>query len=87
VVNIDEAALIDSNHSRRSWAKTNTPNSSEECQISPRISIIAGIDTNGEVYVALTQVNTNTNVMKLYMWHLVQILQKQDKDFRKSVVF
>ena len=71
IINIDEAALTDSNHSRRCWSRKDIPNSTELRQISPRISIIAAIDTDGEVYVAFTQVNTNTEVMKLYIWNLV----------------
>ena len=53
----------------------------------PRISLIAAIDTSGNVYAALTQRNTDTDVMRLYMWHLVQRLEKEDPNFRSNTVF
>ena len=55
--------------------------------MNPRISLIAAIDTDGKLYYALTQVNTNTDVMKLFMWHLVQRLEKEDSHFRENTVF
>ena len=54
VINIDESWVSDTNYSRKCWAKTDVPNSVEEVSVSPRISVIAAIDTEGEVYVALT---------------------------------
>ena len=33
----------------------------------PRISVIAAVDTEGDVYVSLTQVNTDTPIMKMYL--------------------
>ena len=86
IINIDESWISDTNFTRMRWAKTDTPNSVEEHQVNPRLSLLAAIDTEGQVYIALTQRNTDTDVMKLYIWHLVQILEKEDKDFRENIV-
>ena len=69
------------------WASTDIPNSMELQQVNPRLSLIAAIDTEGKIFVALTQVNTNTDVMKLYLWHLVQHLEKEDANFRQNTIF
>ena len=55
--------------------------------MSPRIAIIAAIDVNGYVYLSLTQRNTDTDVMRLYIWHLVQRLEKEDANFRENSIF
>ena len=44
-----------------------TTNSIEERDVKPRISLIGAIDTEGDVYLALTQVNTDTDIMKLFL--------------------
>jgi hypothetical protein len=54
IINIDESWVSDTNYTRKCWAKTDTPNSSEEMAVSPRISVIAAVDTDGAVYLALT---------------------------------
>jgi hypothetical protein len=54
IINIDESWVSDTNYSRKCWAKADIPNSVEEVAVSPRISVIAAVDTEGAVYVALT---------------------------------
>ena len=39
--------------------------------MNPRIALIGAIDTEGDIYLALTQVNTDTEIMKLYLSKLV----------------
>ena len=48
--------------------------------------MIAAMDTEGDVYVSLTQVNTESTMMKLYLKELVKMLDKKDLQWRKTHV-
>ena len=48
--------------------------------------MICALDTEGKLYVALTQVNTNQEVMVSYLSRLVNILSQEDPQFRKNTV-
>ena len=65
-MNIDETWLNDTYQARRKWKVNGTTNSMNEKIVQPRISLIAALDTEGDVYLSLTQVNTDTSVMRLY---------------------
>ena len=54
ILNIDESWISDTNFSRRKWRVTGTTNSMNEKLVQPRISLIAGVDTEGDVYLSLT---------------------------------
>jgi len=53
-------------------------------QVSPRISMIAAIDTDGNTYFSLTQTNSNSKVMEIFFKQLVQKLDKEHLNWRKS---
>ena len=67
ILNIDETWLNDTNFARRKWRRRGTSNSMRMKQVLPRLSVIAAVDTEGSVYVSLTQVNTDTPIMKIYL--------------------
>ena len=46
------------------------------------MNLIASLDTDGRVYTALTQVNTDSEVIIAYLTKLVSVLAQEDKDFR-----
>ena len=56
---IDESWLNYSQYSRRKWRKRNQTNSHSERKITPRISLLAAIDTDGNQFACLSQSNTN----------------------------
>ena len=45
------------------------------------------MSSDGEVWIALTTFNTDSQVMKLFMTHLASSLTKESKDWRSSTVF
>ena len=57
-----------------------------ERAVRPRISLILGVDTNGSVYYSFTQVNTDSDVFKLFLSHLVQRLDTEDQNWRSDTV-
>ena len=67
IINVDETELTNSDYNRQKWRVPGTTNSMPNPRIRPRISLIAGVSNHGELYISLLQVNTNTEVTKLYL--------------------
>jgi hypothetical protein len=86
ILNIDETWLNTTSFHRRKWRQHGTTNSVRTDIVTPRVSLILGFDSVGESYVALTQVNTDSRVMQLYLFHLAQTLDIRRKDWRKDTV-
>ena len=68
------------------WADKKSPHSIPVKQLQPRISMIIAIDNFGEVYACLTQVNTDSKIMTLYMRELVKILDIEDRNWRSDTI-
>ena len=49
--------------------------------------MIAAVDTEGFIYASLTQVITNTPIMKMYMTRLAETLDRNRPDWRSDTVF
>ena len=54
--------------------------------VSPRISLIACVGSDGSSFYSLTQVNTDHNVFCLYLTELAKKLSAHDKNFRENSV-
>ena len=54
ILNIDETWLNQTDFRHMKWRARNDTNSIPQRGMSPRISVIAAIDTEGKVYFALT---------------------------------
>ena len=54
VINVDETWLGMSDFRKMSWSAAGKSNSVPKKQIQPRVSMITGLDSHGEVYLALT---------------------------------
>ena len=48
--------------------------------------MIVALDNFGEVYACLTQVNTDSKIMSLYINALVKLLDEEDKNWRKDTI-
>ena len=54
--------------------------------MAPRISVIACLNSYGELYLSLTQSNTNENVMEIYLHKLCNKLDKEKPGWRDNFV-
>ena len=50
--------------------------------LSHKVNMIAGIDTDGRLYLSLTQQNTDSDVMLMFLSRLANLLSQEDKDWR-----
>ena len=55
--------------------------------MSPRLTLIAALDTDGRVYFTLTHANTDSDVMLVFMRYLMIQLDREDSDWKKKTVF
>ena len=55
--------------------------------VTPRLALIAGLDTEGNVYYSLSQTNTDTDMMMLFMRHLLRRLDEEAADWRDNTIF
>lgn len=54
--------------------------------ISPRITLIVALDTEGKLYASLLQANSDGDTMELFMTELIKTLDYEDPDWRKTTV-
>ena len=59
-----------------------TTNSVENPIINPRISIIAAISNEGDLYYAISQSNTNTETFKIFIVYLMKLLNSKKHNWR-----
>ena len=54
--------------------------------LHPRISVLAALSSTGEVHLALTQSNSNSNMMNIFFRQLVLKLDRERPQWRERVV-
>jgi len=74
------------NFHRRSWARAGERNTVASVPVTPRLSMLMAIDTNGNLYASLTQVNTDHRVFCLFITKLVERLNADDRNWRTNSV-
>ena len=87
VLNIDESFLDVCDFRRRRWARKDESNSQPKHNISPRLSVISAIDTDGEVYLSLSTAKTRSEEFCLFMKRLMLRLQAQDENWKARTLF
>ena len=70
VLNVDESWLSDSEYSRRMWYPTSPEANFPDKPLSIRHSLVFALDTEGSMYFALYHVNTDSDMMTLFFYHL-----------------
>ena len=77
IINIDESWLNGTRFVRRVWAPSGEPATVPDRQVAPRISIIAALDTEGRIWFALTQANTDADIMTTFIRRLMKRLDRE----------
>ena len=87
VINIDESWINEVDFQRRKWHERIEQNSLPKKTVYPRLSLLAAIDNLGSHYMAITTVNTTSEVVCLFVKQLVHVLELEDPNFREKTVF
>ena len=69
---------------RRKWRPHRHTNSVAQLAVSPRISMVAGLDTQGEVFFSLLQANSNSEIMMVFFHHLILTLDVRRPGWRRT---
>ena len=86
ILNIDESWLNETNFTRQMWCPGQTPATITQKAILHRLSLIAVLDTEGNIYFSLTQANTDQNVMLAFLVKLVEQLDLERPGWRDDTV-
>ena len=86
IINVDETWLNMTDFRRKHWKLSGLNCSVKSKKLAPRISMITGVDKLGNIYLSLTQSNSNKSMMGLFMEHLVVKLDRQNPHWRQSTV-
>ena len=73
-INIDETWLPHTDFRRKKWRVKGDNNSVPQKELSFRVNMIAALDTEGKAYISLTQFNTDTDVMLMFLSRLATVL-------------
>ena len=63
IINVDESWINESSFLRKMWCPGYTAATATMRTVSPRVSLIAVLDTDGKVHFSLSQANTDQHVM------------------------
>ena len=86
VLVVDESWLSNLDQRRRKWAPKGQKNSLVSKEMSKNVNLICGLDTTGRVYVSMHQGTTDESVFTAFLTKLVETLQKEDRNFRQSLL-
>ena len=87
IINIDETWLNGTNFIRKTWAEKNGRGNTMKTSVSPRISMIAALDTDGRVWFTLSHANTDSNMIQLFLLSLIKKLDIETPGWQEDTVF
>lgn len=86
VINIDESTIPFLDFRNHKWGQIGMKNTRSSKDLAPKVNMIAALDTEGRIYIALTQTNTDTDVMTTFLTRLAMVLTAEDKEWRRNTV-
>ena len=86
IINVDESSIPFLDFRRHKWCPVGQRNTISKKDLSPKVNLIAAIDTNGMAYAALTQINTDTDVMVSFLSRLATVLKIEDPNWLTNTV-
>jgi len=86
LINIDESWLNECDFRRMKWREYGTSNTLPGFPLTPRITVIVALDSLGNIYLTLTQANSNNSTMQIYFHHLCAKLDRERPQWREDSV-
>ena len=72
IICVDESWISETEYSRRLWCPKTDNGTITQKAVSPRLALLASIDSDGQIYYALSHANTDADTMTLFIVHLVR---------------
>jgi len=86
IINLDETWINETSFVRRTWAEKNGEGNVLLNAVVSRLAMITAIDTEGNVWFSLTQVNTNSSIIALFLEHLSKKLDREMPGWQDDTV-
>ena len=86
IINIDESWVDSGDYRRRCWQRKGVSNSMSVKKVSPRITLIVALDSEGKIYASLLQANSDTDTMLIFLTELIKTLDIEDRNWRTNSV-
>ena len=86
VINVDETWLNETNFTRQTWCPPQATGSSRIKGISPSLSVISALDTDGRVYFSLSHAATDQDTFMLFLRHLTIQLDKDTPGWQEDSI-
>lgn len=86
IINIDETWLGMEDFRRMKWQPPENTNSIGKKLWAPRISLLLAMDNFGESYISVSQSNTNSNTILLFVRDLIRQLSQSSRHWRKNTL-
>ena len=86
VINVDETWLNETNFTRQLWCSAKAPASVSSRPISPSLSMIAALDSDGRVFFSLGHAATDQDTFLLFMRHLVKQLDLETPGWEDDAI-
>ena len=86
VINIDESWISETEYSRRMWCPAKAPATITDKSINPRLALIAALDSDNQIYFALTHSITDSDVITAFLKRLFDTLSIYYPDWRNNSV-
>ena len=67
IINVDETFLNVADLRYMKWRRQGETNSMRERSIDPLLKVFAGVSSQGDIYMAVSQVNTDSDTFCLFM--------------------
>ena len=84
IVNIDETWVNETNFTRKTWASKDGTGNTMLNAVSPRVSMIAAIDTDGRIWFTLSHSNSDAQMMKLFLHSLTKALNSETPGYETN---
>ena len=86
VINLDETWLSMTDFRRMHWRPMDREWSVRAKALKPRVSMITAVDKYGNIWLALSMVNSDESMMGVFMEHFCRKLDKQNQHWRNSTI-
>ena len=86
IINVDETWLSESNFVRKTWSSTQSTGNSPLNAVTPSLSMLTSLNSNGSIHFALSHANTDQDTFMLFMRHLVARLDHESPDWQESSI-
>ena len=86
MINIDETWANETSFIRKTWSEKDGKGNAHLNSVSPRISMITALDTDGHFWFTLSQANTDSNMITLFLHSLTRELDIESPGWQEDTI-